>query len=112
MTGWLSTRAAVFKRDHGICQVCLLPVGRMWDCGHLVDRCVGGDNTLGNLILMCAHCNRRVKPITRTMAEARAWLADRRDRARGVPLNDQWRTFYELMYGRTDGRGGRLNSRK
>jgi 5-methylcytosine-specific restriction endonuclease McrA len=98
--GWLSLRRMVYERDAGICQACLLPVGRRWDAGHLVDRCVGGGNTLSNLVLMCAHCNRRVKPITRTLAEARAWLEERRDRARGVALPDDWRRFYELMYGR------------
>ena len=99
---WLTTRATVYARDHGMCQSCLLPAGRRWDVGHLVDRCAGGDNTLGNLILQCQHCNRRLKPIHRTRAEALAWLKDRRDRARGVALDDSWRTFCELMYGRTD----------
>jgi 5-methylcytosine-specific restriction endonuclease McrA len=101
MTGWLALRRMVYRRDGGICQACLLPVGRRWDAGHLVDRCVGGDNTLSNLVLMCARCNRSEKPITRTLGEAHAWLAERRDRAHGVALPDQWRTFYEGMYGRT-----------
>jgi len=100
MMGWLSLRKMVYERDGGVCQVCLLPVGRRWDAGHLVDRCVGGDNTLSNLCLMCARCNRSEKPIHRTLAEAQSWLAERRDRARGVALPDQWRSFYELMYRR------------
>ena len=35
---WLRLRRAVYVRDRGICQVCLLRVGRLWDAGHLIDR--------------------------------------------------------------------------
>jgi 5-methylcytosine-specific restriction endonuclease McrA len=100
MTGWLSLRRLVYERDAGRCQVCLLPVGRRWDAGHLVDRCVGGDNTLSNVVLMCARCNRSEKPIHRTLEEALEWLQRRRDLARGRELPEDWRTFHELMYRR------------
>jgi 5-methylcytosine-specific restriction endonuclease McrA len=79
---WLRLRRAVYRRDQGRCQVCLSRVGRLWDAGHLVDRCVGGRDELSNLVLMDVHCNRRVKPIHRTRAEALAWLRAQQEQAR------------------------------
>jgi 5-methylcytosine-specific restriction endonuclease McrA len=78
---WLRLRRAVYRRDRGICQVCLSRVGRLWDAGHLVDRIAGGADTEANLVLMCVHCNRRVKPIHRTRDEALAWLREQQEQA-------------------------------
>jgi 5-methylcytosine-specific restriction endonuclease McrA len=79
---WLTLRRRVYRRDHGICQVCLSRVGRLWDAGHLVDRIAGGQDTLDNLSLMCMACNRTRKPVTPTRAEALAWLHDQQEQAR------------------------------
>lgn len=82
MVSWLILRRSVYRRDRGRCQVCLQRVGRLWDAGHLVDRCVGGGDTLDNIVLMCARCNRSIKPIHRTLDEARRWLAAQHEQAR------------------------------
>lgn len=100
MAGWLALRQTVFHRDRGICQVCLCRVGRLWDAGHLVDRCVGGPDQLENLILSCIHCNRKVKPIHRTRDEALSWLAEQQRLAHGRPMKDDWRPFYAAMFGK------------
>jgi 5-methylcytosine-specific restriction endonuclease McrA len=97
---WVRLRREVYRRDGGLCQACLLPVGRLWDCGHLVDRCVGGTDALVNLYLSCVHCNRRTKPICRTRTEALAWLRECRRAARGQPLEQNWEPFYRAMYAR------------
>ena len=91
----------VYQRDGGLCQSCMLPVGRRWDVGHLVDRCVGGDNTLSNLILQCQHCNRRRKPVHRTRAEALDWLEREREQALGLPLRDDWRPLWRALAGKS-----------
>lgn len=96
---WARLRREVYARDEGRCQVCLLKVGRAWDAGHLVDRCVGGAAALENLVLMCQHCNRTRKPIHRTLEEAIVWLAEQRDLARNQP-RDTWRQFYDALFGR------------
>lgn len=82
MTGWLTLRRRVYRRDRGRCRVCLLKVGRVWDAGHLVDRVMGGADTLDNLILQCQRCNRSLKPLHRTREEALAWLHEQQQRAR------------------------------
>lgn len=98
---WRSLRRAVFERDGGICQACLCRVGKVWDAGHLVDRIVGGSDTLTNLYLSCVHCNRTVKPIHRTLAEARAWLAEQQQRARtGREVTADWEPFVKAMLAR------------
>lgn len=98
---WARLRLEVYRRDRGICQVCLAQVGRRWDTGHLVDRCVGGPDELANLALMCLHCNRLRKPIHRTRAEALAWLREQRRRARtGRDLAVDVMPFLQAMYGR------------
>jgi 5-methylcytosine-specific restriction endonuclease McrA len=98
MTGWRSQRYTIYRRDRGMCQVCGSRVGRMWDIGHLVDRCVGGSDDPSNLVLMCAHCNRVEKPITPTRAEALAWLAAARERARtGREIEQDWRPAWEAQ---------------
>lgn len=66
-------REQVYRRDKAICRVC----GRKlnWDiyeCGHIVDRVVGGSDELTNLAAMCLICN-RLKPIHRTKEEFAEW---------------------------------------
>lgn len=93
---WARLRRDVYARDKGRCRVCLARVGRVWDAGHLVDRIVGGTDDLDNLVLMCARCNRTLKPITRSRAEALAWLEDAHGEAMG---KTDWRPAWELMKG-------------
>jgi hypothetical protein len=84
MTGWRSQRYTIYRRDRGMCQVCGSRVGRMWDIGHLVDRCVGGSDDPSNLVLM--------------RAEALAWLAAARERARtGREIEQDWRPAWEAQ---------------
>lgn len=102
MTGWMTLRRQVYRRDSGRCQVCLQRVGRLWDCGHLVDRCVGGRDELSNLYLSCVRCNRTTKPIHRTRPEALAWLHAEQQRARtGREVGDEVLAFTRAMYERS-----------
>jgi 5-methylcytosine-specific restriction endonuclease McrA len=99
---WLRLRREVYRRDHGRCQVCLLRVGRLWDLGHLVDRCAGGQDLAENTVLMCVNCNRTRKPIHRTRDEALEWLREQQERARtGREVTADWRPFYDAMFRRT-----------
>lgn len=100
---WDAIRRAVYLRDRGTCQVCLLHVGRLWDAGHLVERYLGGPDTLENLVLMCTHCNRKLKPVHQSPDEARAWLHAQQQIARGKAA-DTWRPFYDAIF---DGRRAR-----
>jgi 5-methylcytosine-specific restriction endonuclease McrA len=97
---WAALRVQVYRRDGGICQVCLARVGRRWDVGHLVDRCVGGPDTLGNCVAMCEHCNRRRKPIHRTLEEALGWVAEQQRASRSGRETQDWRPFLQAMFGR------------
>lgn len=98
MTSWTARRLAVYRRDKGICQVCLLHVGKQWDAGHLIDRIAGGTDTLSNLLLMCVHCNRTEKPITGTPEAAATWLLMARARARsGRMIEADWRARWEAQ---------------
>jgi 5-methylcytosine-specific restriction endonuclease McrA len=92
VTGWRTLRKQVYARDRGVCQVCHLRVGRLWDAGHLVDRIVGGEDALDNLVLMCVRCNRSEKPIHRTRAEVDGWL-----NAREKPVGDTWRPVWNVF---------------
>jgi 5-methylcytosine-specific restriction endonuclease McrA len=93
---WAKLRREIYARDGGRCRACGLRVGRVWDAGHLVDRIQGGADTLDNLVLMCARCNRTLKPITPTRAEADAWLEQARD-----PPPIDWRSTWDLVHGRS-----------
>jgi len=101
---WDTIRQTVYHRDRGTCQVCLLHVGRLWDAGHLVERYLGGSDELENLVLMCVHCNRKVKPVHQDLGDARAWLYAQQQVARGKAL-DTWRPFYDTLYGGGTSRG-------
>ena len=70
------TRIAVYDRDEGVCQVCKDKVAfeGEYECGHKIDRQVGGSDEPENLVVMCYLCN-RTKPITETMEEYEAWAA-------------------------------------
>jgi 5-methylcytosine-specific restriction endonuclease McrA len=92
---WRSLRREIYARDGGRCRACGLRVGRVWDAGHLVDRIVGGQDSLDNLVLMCQSCNRVKKPITRTRTEALEWLEQTRN-----PRPIDWRSTWDLVRGR------------
>ncbi len=101
MSSWRVLRQMVYARDGGRCQVCLQRVGRIWDLGHLQDRCRGGADELENLVLMCVRCNRSEKPLHGTRDEARVWLRGQQQRATtGREVTDDWRPFLTAMYGR------------
>jgi 5-methylcytosine-specific restriction endonuclease McrA len=63
---WETTRQLIYERDGGICQVCgdAIPYEH-YECGHIIDRVVGGSDRLCNLVCMCITCN-RLKPCTET----------------------------------------------
>jgi hypothetical protein len=56
-----------------VCQVCGDALEwQEYECGHIIDCCVGGSDRLSNLVCMCIVCN-RLKPLTETRAEYMAW---------------------------------------
>jgi 5-methylcytosine-specific restriction endonuclease McrA len=70
---WDQTRQLIWERDGGVCQVCGDSIAwQQYECGHIIDRCVGGADRLSNLVCMCIVCN-RLKPLTETRAEYIAW---------------------------------------
>jgi 5-methylcytosine-specific restriction endonuclease McrA len=71
---WAELRSRVWERDRGMCQVCGENVGENYECGHIIDRVIGGSDRLSNLVCMCVVCN-RLKPLTETRAEYLAWAS-------------------------------------
>lgn len=72
---WPRLRGEVYQRDKGICDVCALRVeDAHYNCGHIVDRCVGGEDALENLVVMHEICN-QLKPVHRSAEEYREWKA-------------------------------------
>jgi 5-methylcytosine-specific restriction endonuclease McrA len=72
---WLHLRALVYERDRGVCQVCGDAVALdSYECGHIIDRVVGGSDRLSNLVCMCVSCN-RLKPLTETREQYIAWAS-------------------------------------
>lgn len=75
---WASLRNTVFERDGGICQVCGFPVSPFkgksssYECGHIIDRMIGGPDKVSNLLCMCSRCN-QWKPLHESIAEFEAW---------------------------------------
>ncbi|MDH5244835.1 MAG: HNH endonuclease [Betaproteobacteria bacterium] len=62
---WQQVRAQVYERDRGRCRVCQTAVkfASSWpaDLGHthhLRYRSAGGDDSTGNLVLLCGACHR------------------------------------------------------
>jgi HNH endonuclease len=72
---WSHLRALVYERDHGVCQVCGDAINAdSYECGHIIDRVVGGSDRLSNLVCMCITCN-RLKPLTETREQYIAWAS-------------------------------------
>ncbi|MFN8468246.1 MAG: HNH endonuclease [Caldilineaceae bacterium] len=70
---WHKIRELVWQRDQGICQVCGVRLHKdLYDCGHIIDRIVGGSDRPANLVAMCVLCNQG-KPITKTRGEYLEW---------------------------------------
>lgn len=67
-------RRTVWERDAGVCHICqtFVPYGPGYHLGHIVDFCMGGDDTIENLAVMCQRCN-LTKPRHRTREEYEAW---------------------------------------
>jgi HNH endonuclease len=73
---WSHLRAIVYERDRGTCQVCGDAVDlNSYECGHIIDRIVGGSDRLSNLVCMCISCN-RLKPLTETREAYIAWASE------------------------------------
>lgn len=72
---WSKIRSFVYQRDNGICHVCGQPARGVYECGHIIDRCMGGCDRPSNLVVMCVLCN-RMKPLHSSRQEYINWLAD------------------------------------
>ena len=72
---WEKIRIRIYDRDSGVCQVCQKPVefSGGYNCGHKVDRLIGGTDTDDNLVVMCGQCN-QLKPIHETIEQYQAWV--------------------------------------
>jgi len=71
---WRYVRRAVWERDGGICQVCKESIEiEVYECGHKVDRFLGGSDKMDNLVVMCSFCNRLKGPHD-TPEEYEAWV--------------------------------------
>ncbi len=71
---WDTLRKHVYERDKGVCQVCgEWTAPEIYECGHVIDRCVGGLDELSNLVAMCICCN-RLKPEHATRAAYDEWI--------------------------------------
>jgi 5-methylcytosine-specific restriction endonuclease McrA len=71
---WFDLRNDVYERDEGICQVCQRPVSYpKFQVGHIVDRYMGGSDTLDNVVVMCERCN-TLKPYHRSKEEYGEWF--------------------------------------
>ena len=72
---WHKIRARIWERDQGQCHCCGAHIDkRDYDCGHIIDRCVGGPDRESNLVVMCVYCNMGLKPVHRTREEYLLWL--------------------------------------
>lgn len=70
---WEKVRRLVWERDNGTCQVCHLKITLdEYDCGHVIDRMLGGSDRPDNLVCMCRVCN-QLKPPTKTRQEYIEW---------------------------------------
>ena len=71
---WDRLRFEVYDRDKGICDVCrrLIALDE-FECGHIVDRCASGEDSLENLVVMCSTCNRVLKPVHDTLEQYEDW---------------------------------------
>jgi len=82
---WTKKREQVYLRDGGRCMVCGSSLAgedaAYYECGHIIDRFLGGSDHINNLVVMCITCN-RLKPGTRTRDEYLAWAR------RGSPLKE------------------------
>lgn len=72
---WSSIRRRIWIRDGGVCHVCTFGVVWEYDCGHIIDRAVGGTDRDSNLVVMHGGCN-QLKPPHRTREQYEAWLVD------------------------------------
>lgn len=83
---WASIAKRIYVRDGGVCHVCGRGIPRRYyECGHIVDRHVGGPDLDFNLVCMCNVCN-RLKPPHDTRLQYRLWVACVRARL-GIPLD-------------------------
>jgi 5-methylcytosine-specific restriction endonuclease McrA len=76
---WRTLRKQVYARDGGRCMVCGGDLtgdnAVYWECGHIIDRFLGGPDHINNLVVMCITCN-RLKPPTKTRDEYLAWAVN------------------------------------
>lgn len=79
-------RQAVYSRDVGKCQVCQEDVSiELFECGHIIDRSVGGKADLNNLTAMCLRCN-KVKPKHLNRGEFERWVQSREWEKTKIPV--------------------------
>ena len=77
--GWTALRTYVLERDRGRCFVCRMPIGEgEYECGHIIDRMVGGPDRASNLVAMHTTCN-RLKGVHESRQEFVVWMTEFRE---------------------------------
>lgn len=72
-SAWYKIRSDVYIRDKGICWICNEFVDlKDYDLGHLIDRCMNGEDSYDNVAVMHMKCN-MAKPLHATLEEALKW---------------------------------------
>lgn len=72
---WTKIRTRIWQRDGNRCHVCGFRIKLSgYECGHIVDRAVGGSDEDENLAVMCVICN-GLKPTHSSRDEYDAWMA-------------------------------------
>jgi 5-methylcytosine-specific restriction endonuclease McrA len=66
--------STVWKRDHGICHLCLLPAGPDWHLDHVIPLAQRGPHCYANTAVACASCNHR-KHAKAYSADPQIWEA-------------------------------------
>ncbi len=73
---WESIRKLVWQRDGGVCHICGWKMPEdAYECGHIIDRTVGGTDRPSNVVVMCFLCNRWLKDLHCTRQDYLTWLA-------------------------------------
>lgn len=79
-------RRAAYNRDGGKCQVCKQDVDfDLFECGHIIDRVMGGKSELDNLVVMCLRCN-KVKPRHSNREDFDRWVQSREWEKSKIPV--------------------------
>lgn len=86
---WYKLRSQAYLRDNGVCWVCHKFIELIdYDCGHLIDRCMGGQDVIDNLAPMHKTCNLS-KPKHQTLEDAVRWQLNQQNNQLPMSMFDE-----------------------